>query len=368
MQTGTYISGGGHLALLAGLLLGGWFEGAPPEPPDVADISVISSEEFAALSQPETAPEASVEVPTPEAPEVEAAPAPPEVETPPVQVETPEAEPPADPDAVPEPPEPLVPEAEVTDAVPEITQPAPPILDQPDILPESDTPAPRDAPRVAPIPVPEAPVTPEIADTATPRVSPDANTELQAEDQPDAAPEEATTEIVTEAETPSRAPDASIRPPARPVRQAAVTETETAPAVNTDAVADALAEAVASTETTQPAPSLPVPTGPPLTRGEKDGLRVAVQQCWNVGSLSSDALKVTVTIAVAMNRDGKPDNGSIRMIGAQGGSDAAARQAFEAGRRAIIRCGARGFDLPVEKYDQWAEIEMTFNPEGMRLK
>ena len=45
-----------------------------------------------------------------------------------------------------------------------------------------------------------------------------------------------------------------------------------------------------------------------------------------------------------------------------------ARQAFEAARRAIIRCGAQGFDLPREKYDHWRDIEMVFNPEKMRIK
>ncbi|MEM9438259.1 MAG: energy transducer TonB, partial [Pseudomonadota bacterium] len=39
-----------------------------------------------------------------------------------------------------------------------------------------------------------------------------------------------------------------------------------------------------------------------------------------------------------------------------------------AARRAIIRCGATGFDLPREKYDQWRQIEMTFNPEEMRTR
>ena len=40
----------------------------------------------------------------------------------------------------------------------------------------------------------------------------------------------------------------------------------------------------------------------------------------------------------------------------------------EAARRAIIRCGARGFELPPEKYEQWRDIEMTFDPERMRIK
>jgi TonB family protein len=87
-----------------------------------------------------------------------------------------------------------------------------------------------------------------------------------------------------------------------------------------------------------------------------------------VGSLSTDALGTTVVVEVSMSSDGKPITSSIRMASSSGGSDAAARQAFEAARRAIIRCGARGFDLPVEKYGQWQEIEMTFNPERMRVK
>ena len=44
------------------------------------------------------------------------------------------------------------------------------------------------------------------------------------------------------------------------------------------------------------------------------------------------------------------------------------KQAFEAARRAIIRCGSSGFDLPAEKYGHWRDIEMTFNPERMRIR
>ena len=69
-----------------------------------------------------------------------------------------------------------------------------------------------------------------------------------------------------------------------------------------------------------------------------------------------------------MTQDGKPVPNSIRLASSSGGAEVAARQAFEAARRAIIRCGSRGFELPVEKYGQWQEIEMTFNPERMRVK
>ena len=115
-----------------------------------------------------------------------------------------------------------------------------------------------------------------------------------------------------------------------------------------------------------PAPS--APSGPPLSAGEKESLRVAVSSCWNVGSLSSEALRTTVVVSVAMNQDGTPQTNSIKLTSSSGGAQGAADQAFEAARRAIIRCGARGYQLPVEKFGQWQNIEMTFNPERMRIK
>ncbi|NNK78019.1 MAG: energy transducer TonB, partial [Litoreibacter sp.] len=42
--------------------------------------------------------------------------------------------------------------------------------------------------------------------------------------------------------------------------------------------------------------------------------------------------------------------------------------AYEAARRALIRCGARGYNLPVDKFAQWQDVEITFNPERMRIK
>ena len=191
------------------------------------------------------------------------------------------------------------------------------------------------------------------------------------------APEEATSEIVTEAETPaaSLAPVASTRPAARPDR--VVAAAEPAPEVQvpdtadepeteepSDAMADAIAAAVAEAATSAPA----TPSGPPLSAGAREGLRLAVQECWNIGSLSTEAQRVTVTISVQMSQSGVPETNSVRMIDNTGGSETAIRQAFEAARRAVLRCGTSGYDLPVESYDHWREIEITFNPEEMRLR
>jgi hypothetical protein len=191
-----------------------------------------------------------------------------------------------------------------------------------------------------------------VAETATPAVSPDAAPDAQVvEEQPKAAPEAATTQIITEAvettDKPSLAPTSSARPRTRPPArtvEAPVSETPPPVAENAtapdeppvDPVAEALAAAVAEAD---PAPAgeteAETPAGPPITEGEKDALRVAVQACWNVGSLSSDALKTTVTVGMTMAQNGIPDAASIRMIGFDGGTDAAARQAYEAARRAI---------------------------------
>jgi hypothetical protein len=93
-----------------------------------------------------------------------------------------------------------------------------------------------------------------------------------------------------------------------------------------------------------------------------------VQACWNVGALSTEALGTTVVVAFDMARDGRPDQGTMRLLEFSGGSEAAAQQAYEAARRAVIRCGVNGYDLPEESYDRWRQVELVFNPEGMRLR
>lgn len=368
MTTGWYISGAAHAILLLVLLVGGFFARDRIPEVSVAEVSVISEAEYAALVLRGDEPQVEADVTAPVAPETDtSAPEIPETDRAPVVREPDPAEVPPEPEAVPETPADIVvPEADVTTDTPVIV--APPTIEDGDRIAPQATPAP--APRVAPdptpMPEPDAESAPEVVEQTAPVPEPEAETVVEETDA--AAPEAATTEIVTEAETPEElAPIESIRPrsrPPRPVRQA---ETETPredPAPRTDAVEDAVAAALA--EQNRPAP--PVASGPPLTSGEKDALRLAVQQCWNVGSLSTDALRTTVVVAVSMAQDGKPNTGSIRMVSFEGGTEGAARQAYEAARRAIIRCGASGFDLPVEKYDQWRDIEMTFNPERMRIK
>ncbi len=370
MNTGQVISAAGHATLIGWMMFGGVFR-SETLPIEATEVLVISGEAFAALVAAQNAPSSTIEVAQPVQPEIETeAVDVPQPDTTPVQ-ETPDvaAAPAADdvPDVSDLAP---LPDAEVSDEAPVLSAPEPEVdVDVPDI---SERPVPRPSIRIAPEPVavPEPDARPDPVEQ--PAVVQAETGETVAEPQDATAPEEAADEIVTEAEKPTAAPETSVRPPprrpTRPAVQAAETSTSTPtpqaePADTSSALNDALAEALGQATETPSAPS-----GPPLTSGEKDALRVAVQQCWNVGSLSSVALETTVVVAVSLSQDGKPVTSSIRQIGSEGGTAASVKQAFETARRAIIRCGARSFQLPGDKYEQWKDIEMTFNPERMRIK
>lgn len=318
---------------------------------NVQDVSVISAEAFAALQTSAPAPEIATEValsqetsptvtPPAEEPEEQAAPEQPDVPPAPPEV------PPETVETAPEPPTPPAPPA------PTEAEPEPPAPQQSD----------RVAAEAVPAPEPEAEIAPETQEAVT-----EDGTDVQETETQDAtAPEEAARELATEADIPSTAMTSSLRPPAnrpaRPVQTAQPAPAETVEpeaAPQTDDLASAVASAVA--EAQRPA----APSGPPLTGGELEGLRVAVGQCWNVGTLSTEAQETAVTVYVRMNEDGTPALDSMRMLSFTGGTAEAAARVYRSARSAIARCGRNGFPLPREKYGRWQEIEMTFNPEGM---
>ena len=356
MQIGYTISGLAHAVFVLGLLFGGLFTSSRLPPVAVADVTMISEAELAALFPPAAAPQTVTELDQPAVPiPTETAQDAPEADDAPEIAALPAPEVPQVPEAPPpDLPSPLT-EADVSDAAP--VAPAPPAdLDDRPLGPEESAPAPAD--RVAPIPsAPPEPLV-EAAPEVVEQTAPDPIAEAPSAPQEAAAPEEATTEIVTEAEeTTNTAPPASPRPqtrPNRPAPQVAETPAEDAPAEE-DTTAAAIAAAVAEA------------AGPPRSSGERDALRGSVQYCWSV-DVGSQSANVTVTVAVSMNRDGTVVNNQVRQVEASGGDARAQQAAFEKARRAILRCQRGGFPLPPEKYDHWQEIEMTFNPEGMRLK
>ena len=97
-------------------------------------------------------------------------------------------------------------------------------------------------------------------------------------------------------------------------------------------------------------------------------MQLAISPCWNLGASSSAALSTTVVIGMELSIEGKPLASSIYLVGYEGGDDASAQRAFETAQRAINDCGAKGFELPADKYAAWKKVEITFNPEKMRVR
>lgn len=104
---------------------------------------------------------------------------------------------------------------------------------------------------------------------------------------------------------------------------------------------------------------------PPMTGSERDAFRLAVNSCWNVDA-GADAARVTVEVGFSLDREGKV-TGDVRLLSSDGDQSATA-EAFEAAKRAVLRCQMGGYQLPAEKYDQWQEAVITFDPSGIRLR
>lgn len=371
MQTGHYISGIGHGVLLGWAIFGGLFSSVPEDNLEVAEVSIISAQDFAALSTPEPGPQLNDNV-TPPAPRPAVQDPPPAPVQPPAEQTPPPVE---DPPEVIKTPEPIAP----PEPEPEPVAPQPPAADNPVVLaPPAVTSSPRPSRRVTATTVAPPPPDTEVAEETNEKTTPDAEAPSQAEPKPATAPEESADRIVTEADDPpSSAPKASSRPsvrPKRPDRPKPPVETASNSGSNSasnsasgrqDAIADALA-GLQTADTGTPATS--APTGPPLTGGQKDAFLLEVGRCWILGALSTNAMQSKVVVRFELNRDGTPDIGSIRMTGFEGGTAAGAKKAYETARRAIIRCGKNGYNLPTDKYEQWKIVNITFNPENMRLK
>ena len=383
---GTTVSAMGHLGLIGWLIVGWGFNAEPLEFSETS-ITVVSGEEFDQMTAARTPEPGTADPTAPVQPLVDVTPPEPPAEEDPAEVAPPPdpVEPPAD-DTPPPPALTPPPVADVTDVAPD--EPLAPVTPPPapDLPVVNDDPTPQQADVVSSDLVePAQPDTP-IDDVPREEVIPDESetAEEVIVEEPPAAPPPTTTEIVIEDETPSGAVETSLRPVTRPSRPQPPTpepeeETEVAdaepvtptePDTSEDEVAAALETALAAdtpadapTEAPTDAPAAAV--GPPLTGSERDSFRIAVNSCWNVDP-GSVAARVTVEVGFSLDREGKVQ-GDVRMVSSDG-DPSATSTAFEAARRAILRCQSGGYQLPADKYEQWKDVVITFDPSGMRLR
>ncbi len=392
MWAGPFISGAGHAAVIALAVWGlPWFSPREREAVRVTEVSFVTEAEFqaamaAATSTPEAPPEpaappAAVDAtPPPPMPEVfrgpsSAADVPPgalpdaagEVD-PEMAFEEPTLAPTFNPDA------PLaMATPDFSPVTPRVVTVAPPTAVTP--------PQPRPVTRIAPdpAPAPQEPARPAPETTVAAAPEPEAEAVPEAPAETPAAPPEAAPEPVAEPSPPAElALMTSGRPMQRrgnvaPAPSAPAPAATPAPAAQPDrqqTIRDAVAAAGATPPTapsvTQPTPpaASSLPVGPPISASERDGLKFAIQRCWNVPAGLRDANELRITVAAELDSDGAVISSSVRMIEPATILDGRYDAAWRAARTALLRCSPYS-DLPREKFAQWRHIEVVFNPEGM---
>jgi hypothetical protein len=388
-QTGTVASAIGHTGLILWVLVGDWlFAASVPPEPIVMSVSMISSEEFDALqaaATPEPAEEPAPVRPAARPEEVvEPAPEPapePEPEPIPEPEPVPEPEPEPEPLPEPEPPPSDAPQAEEEQALQSESveiQPAPeaeeivaPDPVQPETEAEtSDTPEPAVAedPAAEEV-VPEEPTEATVAEDTGDVTQTEANEEQEAETgmttslRPKSRPDRPEPEPEPETEVASAEPEETEPETSAELNVQPVDDTETQDAI------DALLGEATEEPVEEPVETggQDLPQGPPLTGGEMGDIKRAIGSKWNLGTASTDALGTTIMILVTFSPEGAPV--SIDLMESDGPTQAATDTAFGAARRAVLRAHQEGgIPLPRDKYDTWREIEMVFDPNGMRLR
>lgn len=379
MSIGTYISVTMHASMVGWLLLNGNFESNLREI-SVTEVSLVSAEMFdIALNNTPPEVEASIETAVAQPPVEEIAPKLSiKPDAPVMDREQPVMVSPQDdntPPQISEQPEPL--EDLVVILPSELISPTVSPT-SPDTLEISLKPKPRQSNRITSKTV--APSEPEvdIGDFTRDAVSPQEMLSSEKKPQTATAPEASTSEIITEAEKPSKlprvavlAPEQSVRPKRRSIKIKLDKEQPKQTEQTIDPLAAALNEALtgstneseseASTESQKTVIEA-------LAPGTIRGMQLAISPCWNLGASSSAALSTTVVVGMELSIEGKPLASSIYLVGYEGGDDASAQRAFETAQRAINDCGAKGFELPADKYSAWKKVEITFNPERMRVR
>ena len=107
------------------------------------------------------------------------------------------------------------------------------------------------------------------------------------------------------------------------------------------------------------APLAPQP-GPALA-----GFPQNIAQCWNHGALPAEAQGIRLLLSVALADTGLPEAESIRLVEASPGSADAVEQAYQAARRAILRCGRAAVARPAPAELHGRTLEITFDPSGV---
>jgi len=394
VDLGVKISGTAHAILIGIAIFGAPIFSADEENPiQISEVSLISLQEFELLTKEntpifQTEPEPEVQEPKPE-PEVQEPEPEPELQEPEPELQEPEPEPEVQ-EPEPEPevqepepeepePEPEVQEPEPEPEVQEIisdseTDPVAPITDQDnlgELTPEfNENAAPKAAEIISDISN-EAPEEPadmnSIQDTSFENVSGADEDKSEIEVTENTPAEETTTQIVTEAEEQESdlVPSRTSKPKNRPKNLKIVKEIKTKPKLKPKEVVEAKKDATAESileslkEKNEPEPFLD------LTPAQKESvgniIRNKMRLCWNPPVGVENGLTNVMILGLKFDIDGKLVESPVNLTPDSG---VGSLQAFEAARRAVIRCSPYN-ELDPEIYEGWKELNLKFNPKNM---
>lgn len=239
---------------------------------------------------------------------------------------------------------------------PKPTPPKPVVEDKPPPPPQAKPETPQ------PPPIPEPPK-PQVAEKPPepapkpPEAKPEPKPEVKKPDPPPPPKETAT--------PPPPKQVAKIVPPKKPP-----------PKPRRDDFIDSILKDVAPTQRTQektdakpqkdtaPRPSPAPPSlDQQVTMSEIDAVRRQISQCWNIPAGARDAKDLIVTIRATVAPDGRVTSARIEDLSRMG--DPFYRAAAESAQRAMLNPNCQPLKLPPQKYEQWKDLRIDFNPKDM---
>ena len=373
MDIGVKISGTAHAILISIAIFGApIFSSDEENPIQISEVSLISLEEFELLTKEnmpvfQSEPEPEVQEPELE-PEVQEPEPEPEVQEPEPEPEVQEPEPELE---VQEP----EPEPEVQEIINESDSDLiAPIADEDnlgELTPEfNENAAPKAAEIISDVSN-EAPEEPAdigaLEDTSFEKVNGADEEKLEIELNENTPAEESTTQIVTEAEEQKSdlVPSRTSKPKSRPKNLKTTKEIAIKPKLKpkevVEAEKDTTAESILESlkEKKEPEPFLN------LTPAQKESvgniIRNKMRLCWNPPVGVENGLTNVMILGLKFDIDGKLVESPVNLTPNSG---VGSLQAFEAARRAVIRCSPYN-ELDPEIYDGWKELNLKFNPKNM---
>lgn len=101
-----------------------------------------------------------------------------------------------------------------------------------------------------------------------------------------------------------------------------------------------------------------------MTMSEIDAIRAQIARCWSLPAGAKDVQNMRVQVRVYLRPDGSLERPPELVDSFLMGSDGYFRSFAESARRAVQMCSPLQH-LPVEKYEQWRELTINFDPREM---